>query len=171
VDPALALAAAVAATFLLFWLLASVPGFVRRVATVRVPLPSGRVAGFVAGALLLTAVLRDRPAQAETPPPMIRLATPAAGDTPRTPSLPTAPAPASAPASASASASAVVYVVVGGDSLWAIAERHLASRTGRTPSSSEIDRLWREIYEANHEIIGSDPDLIFPGQHLRIPKG
>ena len=164
-DPALALAAAVAATFLLFWLLASVPGFVRRVATVRVPLPSGRVAGFVAGALLLTAVLRDRPAQAETPPPMIRLATPAAGDTPRTPSLPTAPAPASA------SASAVVYVVVGGDSLWAIAERHLASRTGRTPSSSEIDRLWREIYEANHEIIGSDPDLIFPGQHLRIPKG
>jgi nucleoid-associated protein YgaU len=163
VDPALALAAAVAATFLLFWLLASVPGFVRRVATVRVPLPSGRVAGFVAGALLLTAVLRDRPAQAETPPPMIRLATPAAGDTPRTPSLPTAPAPASA--------SAVVYVVVGGDSLWAIAERHLASRTGRTPSSSEIDRLWREIYEANHEIIGSDPDLIFPGQHLRIPKG
>lgn len=166
-DPALALAAAVAATFLLFWLLASVPGFVRRVATVRVPLPPGPIAGLVTGALLLTAVLRDRPAQAETPPPMIRMATPAAGDTPRTPSLPTATATAPAPASASA----VVYVVVGGDSLWAIAERHLASRTGRTPSSSEIDGLWREIYEANHEIIGSDPDLIFPGQHLRIPKG
>ena len=143
--------------------MASVPGFVRRVAAVRVPLTPGPIAGFVAGALLLTAVLRDRPAQAETPPPMIRLATPAAEDTPRIPSSTTA--------TASASASAVVYVVVGGDSLWAVAERHLASRTGETPTSSEIDRFWREIYAANHEIIGSDPDLIFPGQHLRIPKG
>lgn len=158
-DPALALAAVVAATFLVFWLLASAPGLLRRVAAVRVPLSPGPIAGLVAGALLFTAVLRDRPAQAETPPPMIRLTTPAAGDTPPVPSPTTATTPTD------------VYVVVGGDSLWAIAERHLASRTGRTPSSSEIDGLWREIYEANHEIIGSDPDLIFPGQHLRIPKG
>jgi hypothetical protein len=160
-DPALALAAVVAATFLMLWLLASAPGFVRRVATVHVPFARGPIAGLVAGALLLTAVLRDRPAQAETPPPRVRLATPAAGGKPRVPSLTTAPAPAPA----------VVYVVVGGDSLWAIAERHLASRIGRPPTSSDIDRFWREIYEANREIIGSDPDLIFPGQHFLIPKG
>ena len=158
-DPALALAAVVAATFLMFWLVASTPGFVRRVAAVRVPLSPGPIAGVVAGALLFTAVLRDRPAQAETPPPMIRLTTPAAGDTPPVPSPTTA------------TASADVYVVVGGDSLWAIAERHLAARTGEPPTSSEIDRFWREIYEANHEIIGSDPDLILPGQQFRIPKG
>lgn len=158
-DPAVALAAAVAATFLVFWLLASAPGFVRRVAAVRVPLSPGPIAGLVAGSLLLAAVLRDRPAQAETPPPMIRLATPAAGGAPPVSSMTTAAAPAG------------VYVVVGGDSLWAIAEGHLAARTGEPPTSSEIDRFWREIYEVNHESIGSDPDLIFPGQHLRIPKG
>jgi nucleoid-associated protein YgaU len=158
-DPALALAAVVAATFLVFWLLASAPGLLRRVASVRVPLSPGPIAGLVAGALLVTAVLRDRPAQAETPPPIIRLTTPVAGDTPPVPSPTTATTPAD------------VYVVVGGDSLWAIAERHLAARTGEPPTSSEIDRFWREIYELNHETIGSDPDLILPGQHLRIPKG
>ena len=160
-DPALALAAVVAATFLVFWLLASAPRLLRRVAAVRVPLSPGPIAGLVAGALLFTAVLRDRPAQAETPPPMIRLTTPAAGDAP----------PVRSPTTVTATASADVYVVVGGDSLWAIAERHLAARTGEPPTSSEIDRFWREIYEANHGIIGSDPDLIFPGQQLWIPKG
>ncbi|MEA2058804.1 MAG: LysM peptidoglycan-binding domain-containing protein [Actinomycetota bacterium] len=158
-DPALALSAVVAATFLMFWLLASAPGFVRRVAAVRVPLLPSPIAGLVAGSLLLSAVLRDRPAQAETPPPMVRLATPAAGAAP----------PVSSPTTATAPAG--VYVVVVGDSLWAIADRHLASQTGEPPTSSEIDRFWREIYEVNHEIIGSDPNLIFPGQHLRIPKG
>lgn len=158
-DPALALVAVFAVTFLMFWLVASAPGFVRRVAAVRVPLNPGPIAGLVAGSLLLTAVLRDRPAQAETPPPMIRLATPAAGGTPPVPSLRTATAPAG------------VYLVVGGDSLWVIAARHLAARTGESPTSSEIDRFWRQIYDANRETIGSDPNLIFPGQQLRIPKG
>lgn len=30
---------------------------------------------------------------------------------------------------------------------------------------------WREIYDANRELIGSNPDLIFPGQELDIPGG
>jgi nucleoid-associated protein YgaU len=46
-----------------------------------------------------------------------------------------------------------------GDSLWGIAERELGSGARYT-----------EIFAANREVI-EDPDLIFPGQKIRIPKG
>ncbi len=46
-----------------------------------------------------------------------------------------------------------------GDSLWGIAERELGSGARYT-----------EIFAANQEVI-VDPDLIFPGQKIRIPKG
>jgi nucleoid-associated protein YgaU len=46
-----------------------------------------------------------------------------------------------------------------GDTLWGIAERAYGNGARYT-----------EIFEANREVI-EDPDLIFPGQKLRIPKG
>jgi nucleoid-associated protein YgaU len=46
-----------------------------------------------------------------------------------------------------------------GDSLWGIAERELGSGARYT-----------EIFAANREVI-EDPDLIFPGQKIRIPNG
>jgi nucleoid-associated protein YgaU len=46
-----------------------------------------------------------------------------------------------------------------GDTLWGIAERELGSGARYT-----------EIFAANREVI-EDPDLIFPGQKIRIPKG
>lgn len=52
------------------------------------------------------------------------------------------------------------YTVVSGDSLSKIAKKHLGS-AGR----------WKEIYEANRSVIGDDPDLIKPGQKLRLPAG
>lgn len=58
-----------------------------------------------------------------------------------------------------------LYRVVPGDSLWAIACRELGSAT-----TQEIDRLWREIYTVNRDIIGANPDLIFPGQMLSLPE-
>jgi LysM repeat protein len=48
------------------------------------------------------------------------------------------------------------YTVRGGDSLSKIGQRHGVA--------------WREIYEANKDVIGDDPDKIFPGQTLRIPR-
>ncbi len=45
-----------------------------------------------------------------------------------------------------------------GDSLWGIAERVLGSGARYT-----------EIFAANREVI-EDPDLIFAGQKLRVPK-
>jgi nucleoid-associated protein YgaU len=49
------------------------------------------------------------------------------------------------------------YVVVKGDSLSKIAEREYGDAN-----------RWRTIYEANKDVI-NDPDLIYPGQELKIP--
>lgn len=49
------------------------------------------------------------------------------------------------------------YVVVAGDSLSKIATREFGDA-----------QEWRRIYEANRDII-KDPDLIYPGQTLRLP--
>lgn len=50
------------------------------------------------------------------------------------------------------------YTVVSGDSLSKIAQREY----GRAAD-------WKKIYEANKDTI-KDPDLIYPGQTLKIPS-
>ena len=49
------------------------------------------------------------------------------------------------------------YVVTKGDSLSAIAQREYGDAN-----------QWRRIYEANRDVI-KNPDLIYPGQTLRLP--
>lgn len=56
-------------------------------------------------------------------------------------------------------------VVRRGDTLWAIAARHL----GAGASAGQIAREWPRWYAANRAVIGPDPDLLRPGQHLRPP--
>ncbi|MFF4077845.1 peptidoglycan DD-metalloendopeptidase family protein [Streptomyces sp. NPDC001777] len=48
------------------------------------------------------------------------------------------------------------YTVARGDSLSAIA------------ASEHVRGGWQRLYEANREIVGDDPDLIFPGQRLNV---
>ncbi|MFB6500752.1 MULTISPECIES: transglycosylase family protein [unclassified Streptomyces] len=48
------------------------------------------------------------------------------------------------------------YTVARGDSLSAIA------------ASEHVRGGWQRLYEANREVVGDDPDLIFPGQRLSI---
>jgi nucleoid-associated protein YgaU len=50
------------------------------------------------------------------------------------------------------------YTVEQGDSLWSIAERAYGN-----------GEQWSLIYRANERIIGSNPNLITPGQVLYIP--
>ena len=50
------------------------------------------------------------------------------------------------------------YVVVAGDSLSKIAKRLYGDAN-----------KWRQIYEANKDLI-KNPDLIHPGQKLKIPR-
>ena len=52
-----------------------------------------------------------------------------------------------------------------GDSLWRIAAEHLDADA----SDAEIAAAWPRWYEANRAVIGSDPNLIHPGQVLRAP--
>lgn len=74
--------------------------------------------------------------------------------TPSTPPSPPKPAPTPAPTPAGST-----YTVVRGDYLYKIAKAHYG------------DPLrWRDIYNANKSVIGSDPNLILPGQHLVLPK-
>ncbi|EAP97582.1 hypothetical protein JNB_18968 [Janibacter sp. HTCC2649] len=56
-------------------------------------------------------------------------------------------------------------VVHRGDTLWSIAARHL----GPQASDAEIARAWPRWFDLNRALIGDDPDLILPGQILRVP--
>lgn len=56
-------------------------------------------------------------------------------------------------------------VVHRGDTLWSIAARHLGPRA----SDAEIARAWPQWFDLNRGLIGNDPDLILPGQILRVP--
>lgn len=56
------------------------------------------------------------------------------------------------------------YVVAPGDCLWTIARAHGAT------TDAEIAQAWPTWWEENREVIGADPDLIYPGQVLRIPS-
>lgn len=53
-----------------------------------------------------------------------------------------------------------------GDTLWAIASAHLRG----APDNAAIAASWPRWYAANRRVIGPDPDLILPGQHLRPPE-
>ena len=73
---------------------------------------------------------------------------------------PAAPAPAPMPErapTAGASAQEQIYTVVAGDSLSKIAKRYYGDAT-----------KWPRIHEANRDQI-KNPDLIHPGQRLKIP--
>jgi len=56
-------------------------------------------------------------------------------------------------------------VVRRGDTLWAIAARHL----GPGATTADIAEQWPRWWQANRERIGDDPDLLLPGQVLVAP--
>lgn len=49
------------------------------------------------------------------------------------------------------------YTVKSGDTLWGIAQSQCGDGS-----------VWPSLYAINYQIIGNDPDLIFPGQVLTI---
>jgi nucleoid-associated protein YgaU len=57
-------------------------------------------------------------------------------------------------------------VVSAGDSLWSIAAEGLPAEA----SDARITARWHAIYAANRSRIGPDPDLLEPGQRLRLPR-
>jgi hypothetical protein len=119
------------------------------------------IVGCVAGVLLVSAL--RMPAAATTPPPAVRLSQ-TVNDTAE-------PTDVGSEVQVVANEdSSVSYTVVRGDSLWRIAKRVLESR-GAPPTGSDVAEFWRSIYESNRTLIGSDPNLIHPGQVFMIPGG
>jgi len=57
-------------------------------------------------------------------------------------------------------------VVRAGDTLWALAERALPAGA----DNGAVTARWHRIYRLNRDLIGPDPDLIQPGQRLRLPR-
>ena len=51
-----------------------------------------------------------------------------------------------------------------GESLWSIAESALG-----TTEPVRIARYWHKVHSVNREVIGSDPNILFPGQQLTLP--
>lgn len=63
-------------------------------------------------------------------------------------------------------ATSATVVVVEGDHLWRISERHL----GPGARDSEISPYWRRVIEVNLPGLRSgDPDLIYPGEVVELP--
>jgi nucleoid-associated protein YgaU len=70
-----------------------------------------------------------------------------------------------APSPRATAATHDVVTVRRGDSLWAVAARHL----GPGAADAQIAREWPRWYAANRDVIGDDPDRLVPGQQLRPP--
>lgn len=58
-----------------------------------------------------------------------------------------------------------VVVVAPGDCLWRLAAATLPPHA----TDAEITERWHHLYRLNRAAIGADPDLIHPGQRLRLP--
>lgn len=71
-----------------------------------------------------------------------------------------APAPVAPPAP---------VVVSPGDSLWSLAEQHLAQREQAAPTDAAIAAAWPAWWAANRDAVGPDPHLIRPGTALVPP--
>ncbi len=54
-----------------------------------------------------------------------------------------------------------MYKVVPGDCLWCIAAKNQFYGEGR---------LWPAIYDANRDVVGANPNLIYPNQEFKIPS-
>ena len=79
-------------------------------------------------------------------------------------SAPEVPEPAPDAPTSSPQAGSPGVLVQPGDSLWCIASRALPGA-----SDAQVDAEWRRWYAANRDVVGTDPDLILPGQLLRPP--
>jgi nucleoid-associated protein YgaU len=95
------------------------------------------------------------------------------GSVPSAPeSLPTAPprpeavtAPGAVPRPETVAAT---WTVVAGDHLWSIAAQTVLARGG-DDGEATIAAYWLRLIDHNRDLVGDNPDLIHPGQMIRLP--
>jgi uncharacterized membrane protein YtjA (UPF0391 family) len=125
--------------------------------------PAPPAAGTAAGPAL--------PSTAAAPAPDPALPSPGPSPAASPPWIP--PAPAVAPGTLAArqlrtdnpEVGGAEVTVRAGDSLWSLA----ASRLGPLASDVDIAAEWPRLYQANRSVVGDNPDLLHPGQVLRLP--
>jgi hypothetical protein len=98
-------------------------------------------------------------------PPGPVSATMAGGASPRPAPLPATTPALAVPARPLDAETAPAVVVRPGDTLWRLAADALPMRA----STAEIAMATHRWYARNRRVIGPDPDLIRPGQHLHAP--
>ncbi len=161
-DPAAQLAAWVAAAGAAYLVVGAFLDGVRRLTRVQLPgLPSLRP--LLAAVAVLAVLGRVGPAAATIPPPAQRLGG-GGGAVPVVDAGPVAPLEAAAAAAMAGPGRS--HTVQPGDTLWSIARRGLGGGAG----VADVAAYWPLVYQANAAVIGPDPDLILPGQVLRLPE-
>jgi len=69
-----------------------------------------------------------------------------------------------------AGGSGPTVVVERGDHLWKISQTGLDRALGRQAGLEEVARYWRDVIDANlGQLKSGDPDLIYPGEVIRLP--
>jgi len=126
--------------------------------------PLSRPIATVVAAVLLVGIVRSSPSTAVVPPPIERVII----DRQPVPTAVAVRSPVSRVVTLSIPGSE--YTVVTGDTLWGIA-RSILSQSGTHPDGGEVSVAWKTIYESNTDVVGADPNLILPGQVLKIPGG
>ncbi|WP_432514837.1 LysM peptidoglycan-binding domain-containing protein [Kineococcus sp. SYSU DK001] len=138
-----------------------------------VPVVVRRVVALVVGVLLgssaLSAVAAERGAATHLPEAGWAVSAPVEAGWVPTPALaaPSPPSPTPAPVAGPArpTAAGEELVVHRGDSLWSLAQQRCGPGASRADVLAEQERL----YAANADVIGADPDVLLPGQVLRLP--
>lgn len=159
--------------------LSAVPGVVgavaRAAARLLLPADARRAAALALGFGLAVGSPVLSACSAGAPTPAAAVSLPQAApvpDWPGTTGRPTLPADPAAPSTGPGPVPewpAAEHVVVRGDSLWHIAAADLRTRTGGEPGAADVARAVAAWWSANADVIGPDPDLLFPGQVLRAP--
>jgi nucleoid-associated protein YgaU len=64
------------------------------------------------------------------------------------------------------------HIVAAGESLWTIARDVVARELGRPPTDPEVAGYWFELMDIQRPFLADpdDPDLIFPGERVRLPR-
>ncbi|GAB7193702.1 hypothetical protein NUM3379_44120 [Kineococcus sp. NUM-3379] len=134
------------------------------------PLPAERAAAPLPAERAVPAETRERaPGPRARTAPRPRAAS-AAVPAPASTAVPAAVPPGwSGVSTETAGGTGGTVVVLRGDSLWSLVTAHLTASGDAHPAertvAAEVQRWWA----ANRAVIGADPDVLLPGQVLRVP--
>jgi hypothetical protein len=80
--------------------------------------------------------------------------------------------PVPAGSSTAAPAAEHQWTVSAGEHFWSIATQVLSDHLARPPATEEVGDYWRRLVAANADrlVDAGDPDLLYPGQQLRVPR-